>query len=302
MGAVAIALVGWWDDRISVSAAVRLCVQVASAVWAVTWLGGFPELNLGSATVYLGAWGSVVAVLALVWLSNLYNFMDGIDGIAGSQAVVAGAAIALILWSAGAPGLAIVGAVIGASACGFLYWNWAPARIFMGDVGSGTLGFAFGAIALAADRSTGVPALVLLLPLGVFIADATFTLFRRMLKGERIYAAHRSHVYQQLVQRGWGHGAVTSLVAALGLGLMVLALVAVSLPALTIPLIALAAVALVGAGRFVLRAPETEAARAPAPAAEPVAVALPARTARRSHAAVRARSRKQEDLRAGVGS
>jgi Fuc2NAc and GlcNAc transferase len=296
LGAIAMALVGWRDDRASLPAAVRLCVQVASAIWAVAWLGGFPDLSLGSFALHLGVWGSVLAVLALVWLSNLYNFMDGIDGIAGSQAVVAGTAMAIILWSVGSPGLAIAGAVIGASACGFLAWNWAPARIFMGDVGSGTLGFAFGSIALAAERSAGVPALVLLLPLGVFIADATFTLFRRLLRGERVYAAHRSHVYQQLVQRGWRHDAVTSLVVFLGLGLVAMALVAILSPALTVTMIALAALALPGAGWFLVRRP------ASAPAAVPIPAAVPAPAVHRSRASDRRRLRQKENLRAGVGS
>jgi Fuc2NAc and GlcNAc transferase len=295
-GAAAMALVGWLDDRRGMSAAVRLCVQMASAIWAVTWLGGFPDLSLGTSAFHLGAWGSALAVLALVWLSNLYNFMDGIDGIAGGQAVVAGAAVALILWGAGAPGLAIAGAVIAASACGFLGWNWAPARIFMGDVGSGTLGFAFGSIALAADRSAGVPVLVLLLPLGVFIADATVTLFRRMLKGERIYAAHRSHVYQQLVQRGWRHDVVTSLVVLLGLGLVVLALVATSFPAFTFPIIAVATLSLLVTGWLLIRKPQG------APAPVHVAVPLSMPTVRRSHPPARPRLRKKEDIRAGVSS
>jgi Fuc2NAc and GlcNAc transferase len=207
-------------------------------------------------------------VLALVWLTNLYNFMDGIDGIAGSEAVLVGGAITVILWRAGAPGLAIASAILGAAALGFLFWNWPPAKIFMGDVGSGTVGFAFGTIALSAERSVAVPALILLLPLGVFIGDATFTLVRRAMRGEKLYAAHRSHIYQQLVQLGWGHHRVTTAVSVLTLGVSALAGIALLYPEVAGVSI-LGAVALLVASGWVLVRVASKGAETVEPEMEP---------------------------------
>ena len=219
VGGAVIALLGWWDDLAGLRPVTRLIVQCVVAVWTVAWLGGFPELRLGAGDVALGPWGVFPSILGLVWLTNLYNFMDGIDGLAGSEAVTAGATAALLFASADAPGLAALSALLAAGAAGFLIWNWPPARIFMGDVGSTFLGYAFGAIALAGDRATGIPATLLLLPLAVFIMDATWTLLRRLIRGERVYEAHRSHVYQRLVHYGWSHARVTLTVVMCNLGL-----------------------------------------------------------------------------------
>lgn len=233
---VVIAAIGWWDDQHDVRAGVRLVAHLLAAVWTVFWLGGVPTVTFGN-WVWNGGWlTSVLSVLGIVWLTNLYNFMDGIDGIAGVQALSGGAFMALILWPAGAHGLAFLAAGISAAAVGFLFWNWEPAKIFMGDVGSSLLGYAFAALALAAERTASVPAAVLLLPLGVFILDATYTLFRRLLRGERVYEAHRSHVYQRLVQQGWRHRSVSMLVLLIAAALGVLSLAAWRAPA-TLPLI-----------------------------------------------------------------
>lgn len=231
-GGLAIAVLGWIDDHRGLRARERLSVQFLAAGWVVVWLGGLPVLNMGGLTLPLGALGSLLAIVGIVWLTNLYNFMDGIDGLASSEAVVVGLISGLLLWLSGATGLAVGAWILAASASGFLLWNLPPARIFMGDVGSGLLGFAFGAIALAAERISPVPGVVLLIPLMVFICDATFTLFRRLLNGERVYEAHRSHVYQRLVQRGWTHGQVTALVTGINAGLSALAFLAWSRPAL----------------------------------------------------------------------
>lgn len=218
-GGLLMAIVGWWDDRGDLLARTRLGFQIAAAAWVVGWLGGVPSLAFGNLEVRVGWAGSLLAVLGLVWMINLYNFMDGIDGIAGVEAFTAGAAIALILWDANSRGLAIAAGTLAAAAAGFLVWNWPPARIFMGDVGSCLLGFAFGAIIVAAERTGAAAALVLVVPLLVFICDATVTLVRRLLRGERVYQAHRSHLYQRLVQRGWRHGQVSGLVAVVNLAL-----------------------------------------------------------------------------------
>jgi FlaA1/EpsC-like NDP-sugar epimerase/UDP-N-acetylmuramyl pentapeptide phosphotransferase/UDP-N-acetylglucosamine-1-phosphate transferase len=222
-GGAMIAAVGWVDDRQSLSRRVRAGVHVAAAAWAVLWLGGLPELRVGGLTLQLGWAGTLLAVCGVVWMVNLYNFMDGIDGIAGVQAVVAGTAGAVFLLAGGHLGLASVALLVAGAGLGFLGWNWSPARIFMGDVGSGLLGFLFAALALASERGGGVPLLVWVVLLGVFVFDATATLLRRVARGERWYEAHCSHAYQRAAHAGWTHREVCRAVAALD---VVLAMVA----------------------------------------------------------------------------
>jgi Fuc2NAc and GlcNAc transferase len=173
----------------------------------------------------------VLAVLALVWLTNLYNFMDGIDGLAAGEAVAVAAAGGALLWSSGEAGLASVAWTTGAASAGFLLWNWPPARIFMGDVGSGFLGFLFGALALASDRSGAAPAWLWLVLLGAFVGDATLTLARRAWYREPLALAHRKHAYQRLVQSGLSHRAATCSVLSLTLVLAILGSLALRRPA-----------------------------------------------------------------------
>ena len=217
-GAVPIALVGWVDDHRSLPRSVRFCAQMLCAAWAVAWLGGMPQLVLGTVVVPLGAFGAVLATLFLVWVTNLYNFMDGSDGLAGVQAGLGGSFAAVIFLSNGLEGLGLGAAALSVGALGFLWSNWPPARIFLGDVGSNLLGFAFGALVLAGERSAGL-GLVLVLPFLVFGVDATVTLLRRLLSGRRLVEAHCSHAYQRLIKIGWSHVTV-----ALSLGGMILIL------------------------------------------------------------------------------
>jgi Fuc2NAc and GlcNAc transferase len=154
---------------------------------------------------------------------NLYNFMDGIDGLAGGEAVLVASVGGLGLIVAGQPGLGAAALAVAGASAGFLVFNWAPARIFMGDVGSGLLGFLLAGLGLASEAAGGPAALTWVLWLGVFVVDATITLIRRFLGGEAWYAAHSSHAYQRAVQSGWSHARVSAvaliLTAALaGLG------------------------------------------------------------------------------------
>jgi Fuc2NAc and GlcNAc transferase len=142
--------------------------------------------------------------IGLVWLLNLYNFMDGIDGIAASEAICVAIGIAFISSRTeehhGIVGFALV---IAASCSGFLVWNWPPARIFMGDSGSGFLGFGLGSLAIYSMQQGKLPIQVPLILLAVFVTDASVTLTTRLLQGCRISEAHRSHAYQRLARR-WG--------------------------------------------------------------------------------------------------
>ncbi|HHM06494.1 MAG TPA: glycosyltransferase family 4 protein [Gammaproteobacteria bacterium] len=237
-GGLLVAAIGWADDHSHIPARWRATVHGLAAVWAVWCLGGYSALNIGVAVIPLGAWGSVLAVLGIVWLTNLYNFMDGIDGLAGGQAVVAGLGGAVLLWWVGAPGLAVVAAGLAAASTGFLVWNWSPARLFMGDVGSGLLGYSFAVLALAGDNLGALPVPIWGMLLAIFILDATFTLVHRVVKGEPWYAPHRSHAYQRLTQMGWSHARVS--VAVMLIVLLVLfpsAALAVFWPWLMFPLV-----------------------------------------------------------------
>lgn len=225
-GGILVALIGWLDDRYGLVAITRLIVHLIAAGWAVYWLNGLYFLRLGNVSLYLGWVGVLLSIIAIVWMINLYNFMDGIDGLAGSEAVSVGVIAGALLLYSGFPGLAMVCWAMAAASAGFLIWNWPPARIFMGDVGSGFLGYVFAVLALASENSGGLPLLVWIVLLGVFVTDATVTLIRRLFKGEKLSEAHRSHVYQLAVQNGFSHKQVTLTVLGtnmvLGLGTMVM--------------------------------------------------------------------------------
>lgn len=243
VGGALVAAVGWLDDRRGLSASARLLVHTAAAAWMVGWLRGLPELSVGAGAVHLGIAGALLAVLGAVWSTNLYNFMDGIDGLAAAEGVVVGLAGALLL-APREPALAAVALLLSAASAGFLVWNWRPARLFMGDVGSGFLGLAFAGLAVASENAHALPALLWLLLLGPFFVDATVTLLRRIARGERWVAAHRAHAYQRAVQAGWSHRRVTSVMIGLSAALGLVALVVSRDPELLGPALATGAAAL----------------------------------------------------------
>ncbi len=231
-GGGVIALIGWLDDRRHLSAGIRAGVHLAAAAWAVWCLGGLPFLDAGMGIVPLGWLGGALAVVGIAWLTNLYNFMDGIDGLAAGEAVSVGLVGGGLLAFAGADGMALAVFSLAAAAGGFLVFNWPPAKIFMGDVGSGLLGYAFGVLALASERADAVPLIVWMILLAVFIVDATATLIRRVVNGERWFEAHRSHAYQRAVQAGYSHRDVTVAVMGLNALLAVAAVGGLAVPTL----------------------------------------------------------------------
>lgn len=216
-GGVLVAAIGYWDDCQDLSAKTRLLGHLAAAVWAVIWLGGISQLDVGFTAWDWGWLGYGVTILGIVWLLNLYNFMDGIDGIAGSETVIAAGVGGVFLLSAGADGLALTAFVLAAACVGFLLWNWPPAKIFMGDVGSGFLGYVLAVLLIASDHATNVSVWVWLLLLSVFVVDATVTLLRRLLRHEKIYEAHRSHAYQNATTLYSSHLKVTLATIAINL-------------------------------------------------------------------------------------
>jgi UDP-N-acetylmuramyl pentapeptide phosphotransferase/UDP-N-acetylglucosamine-1-phosphate transferase len=209
LGAVLLAAVSWLDDLRGLPPVLRLLAQAAAVAIGVFVLPG-PQNAF-----HLAAIG-----LLWIWWINLFNFMDGIDGLAGSEAAAIGAGLLLFAGvGAGAdPALRMLAAAVTGAATGFLVWNWSPARIFLGDVGSVPLGYVLGYLLL--DLAVrGHWTIALILPL-YFLADATITLARRLLRGERVWLAHREHFYQQAVHRGLGHAAVARRVIAADLVLI----------------------------------------------------------------------------------
>lgn len=196
LGGGCVAAVGYIDDRKDISALIRLIVQIIAAGIAVYFLK-------------LSVWAWFPALFAIVWMTNLYNFMDGIDGLAALQGIFVSLVAGTVLMLTGHVAEGTVGLMLAAAIAGFLMWNLPPARIFMGDVGSGTLGFIFAVWALWTLRGDMLSLPFWLIIMAVFLCDATFTLLRRMWRKERWYAAHRSHAYQHLVQKGYSHRRVT---------------------------------------------------------------------------------------------
>jgi Fuc2NAc and GlcNAc transferase len=217
-GGLAVALVGFADDRRSLSVVTRLAVHFAAALWALAWLGGLPPLRVGDHLVSLGWAGYLPGALGIVWAVNLFNFMDGIDGLAASEAIfVVVCGVPLSLPIARSSGVVPEALVFAAACGGFLLWNWSPARIFLGDVGSGYLGYVIVVLAVALTRDNPAALWVWLILGGAFFVDATVTLVRRGLRNERVHEAHRSHAYQWLARRWNSHARVTLAVLCVNL-------------------------------------------------------------------------------------
>ena len=212
-----VAMVGFLDDHDHVPARWRLLVHFLAAFWALAWTGGLPSLELLGRPVSPGWIGIGFGALYLVWLLNLYNFMDGIDGIASVEAICVCIGGALLYLLEGESAMGVAPLLLAASVAGFLAWNFPPASIFMGDSGSGFLGMILGVMSIQAAWVSVELFHGWLILLGVFIVDATLTLIRRLLRGERIYEAHRSHAYQ-LATRRFGHLRVTLATGGITLG------------------------------------------------------------------------------------
>lgn len=212
-----VAVVGFMDDHGHIAARWRLLGHFVAAGWALFWLGGLAPLTIMGWSFNPGPIGQVLAAFYLVWMLNLYNFMDGIDGIAGVEAVTVCLGMSVIYALSGHTGLSWESLLLAAAAAGFLCWNFPPAKIFMGDAGSGFLGIVLGLLSIQGSWASPQLFWCWLILLGVFIVDATLTLIRRLLRGEKVYEAHRSHAYQ-FASRDYGrHSPVTLAVGAINL-------------------------------------------------------------------------------------
>ncbi len=231
-GMAALALLSWLDDLMDLSAALRFSIHILVVVVALTMLPADAQIFQGLLPPLLDR---IAAGLLWIWFINLYNFMDGIDGITGVETMSIG--LGLFALSLLLPGLLVLQGWLGLAAAGaafgFLLWNWHPARIFLGDVGSVPLGFLLGWLLLE-TAAAGHWAPALILPL-YYLADATLTLLRRAARGEKVWRAHREHFYQRPVLRGLPHNRIVWPIAGGNVLLVVLALAAADgdlLPAL----------------------------------------------------------------------
>ena len=194
------------DDHRDVCQRYRLLAHAGAAM--LLYLGGlrWEQLGLPGLDAALPDWLALgLTLLYSVWMINLYNFMDGMDGFAGGMAMFGFGALGILGWQAGDAGFALANAIIAAASAGFLTGNFPPARIFLGDMGSATLGLLAATFSLVGAQRGLFPLWMAWLAFSPFIVDATWTLLRRLIRGERIWQAHRSHHYQRLVLAGWSH-------------------------------------------------------------------------------------------------
>ncbi|MBT3062094.1 MAG: glycosyl transferase family 4 [gamma proteobacterium symbiont of Ctena orbiculata] len=201
LGGGLVVVIGFIDDHRNVTPLLRLVIHLIAAVIALTLLD-MPGIELWPGLTAAGWWLKIVAVIGLVWLLNLYNFMDGIDGIASLQGitVLTGAVLLLALNRSGLEATTPL-LLLAACIAGFMLWNWPPAKIFMGDAGSGFIGYALGVFALHTANAYPISLWSWLILLGLFVVDASWTLGVRMAKGEKWYQPHAKHAYQHLARR-----------------------------------------------------------------------------------------------------
>lgn len=229
----ALAVVSFLDDRSHLPIGLRFGAHaLAAGVFVFVALPGLPVL------------AALVLVVAVMWMTNLYNFMDGSDGLAGGMALFGFGTYAVAAWTAGNIPLASACATLAACAAAFLLFNFHPARVFMGDAGSVPYGFLAGAMGLAGWHAGHWPLWFPVLAFSPFVVDASITLARRILRGEKFWRPHRSHYYQRLVQLGWGHRRTALAEYALMLGCGVAAVFA-SRASIDVQIAALAAAAIV---------------------------------------------------------
>ncbi len=199
-GVVVLTIIGWLDDRRPVSSLLRLLVQLAVSLWLIGFVCSQVDL-------YSLLW-CVNGVLAVLWVMNLYNFMDGSNGMAGFQGVFSGLVLGFFFYLDNQYSMTLLSTAVAAACAGFLPLNFPRAKIFMGDVASVPLGFIFASLAIYGILSGALGLASSLLVMSVFFVDTTLTLLARAIRGERWYTAHNQHVYQRLIAKGWSHSRV----------------------------------------------------------------------------------------------
>jgi Fuc2NAc and GlcNAc transferase len=203
--AILTVVIAFLDDLFKVAAKWRLIAYCLAGILSVIWLGGLPFVHLGFRPLHLGIVGSILAVFAIVWSINLYNFMDGIDGLAALEAIFVFAFGGYFLWHSGGHSLAMLAFGLTSIMLGFLVWNFPPAKIFMGDAGSTFLGFLIPIFSFFGEKFYHLPALLWAMLYGFFIFDASITLIRRMMRDAQWYKPHRLHAFQRLQLKHASH-------------------------------------------------------------------------------------------------
>jgi UDP-N-acetylmuramyl pentapeptide phosphotransferase/UDP-N-acetylglucosamine-1-phosphate transferase len=189
-----LALISFLDDRHELPIVIRFAAHLlAAAIFVATVLPNLP------------VFAQIIGAIAIVWMTNLYNFMDGSDGLAGGMALIGFGAYAVAASFQGEPEFALLSACVAAAAAAFLVFNFHPAKIFLGDAGSIPLGFLAAAFGLTGWSRGWWPLWFPLVVFSPFIIDASVTLLKRLARGEKVWQAHHSHYYQRLVRMGWGH-------------------------------------------------------------------------------------------------
>ncbi len=207
-------------------------MHIAGAIWAVYWMGPFHAVRFSFMGPVREPLAIALSVLAVAWAVSAYNFMDGIDSLAASEAVFVGAIGGLFALQSGGRDVAFISFLIAASSLGFLHWNLPRAKVFLGDVGSGFLGYAFAIVALFSDRTASLPAIGWWVLLGVFAFDSTVTLCRRLVRREAWHVTHRESAYQRAALRFRGHGRVTLFIMAVNVMLAALCWIGWMIPML----------------------------------------------------------------------
>jgi Fuc2NAc and GlcNAc transferase len=224
-----ITVIGLVDDVNPVSPKFRLIVQVLCASLAVYFLGGFHSIDLGFASLHSSYLLNILGVIGIVWLINLFNFLDGIDGYLSVEIIFICLSAFFLL------GITLP-LLLAAATLGFLIWNWQPAKIFMGDVGSTLLGFTIGVFAIHFQNINLSTILFWLMITSLFWFDATVTIIRRIKNREKLFEAHKKHAYQRLVQSGFSHRKTVIWSLGINFIIFILAWISLTLPMLLLPL------------------------------------------------------------------
>jgi Fuc2NAc and GlcNAc transferase len=211
------------DDVITISPKFRLFVQFTSTAMALVFLGGLQGIDIGFGYLSLPVLFSILAVIGIVWFINLFNFLDGIDGYISAEVIFIGFAFFLIFER-------VPPALLATVTAGFLVWNWQPAKIFMGDVGSTLLGFTIGVFAVYYQNCGDSSIVIWLMLTSIFWFDASLTLYRRWRNGESLSKAHRKHAYQRIVQSGYSHQKTVVYLLLINLSILGLVWLAIRYP------------------------------------------------------------------------
>ena len=217
-----LAFIGWRDDKNYLSVGSRMTMFVVFSLPIILFIGVIDQISFGDlGSLYLPfPIAAILTLVGFIWLLNLYNFMDGMDGLAAMQTIIASAGFLVLSVDVAffsnsffdaltySSAIALLCGILFAATLGFLVWNWSPAKIFMGDVGSLPIGGFFAICCIMAVRELEVSALSCILILGVFIFDASYTLVARLMRGEKVTEAHRSHIYQRLAATGVPHSRI----------------------------------------------------------------------------------------------